>query len=169
MTEGSPFARHPPLRGSVLVIGVGAVGGELADKLARRGISPLGLIDYKVLKQPNISRHSLGAQHRGQPKAEAQAAKIRLDFPFCDVAGANENFLKMPEAVQRQLVSMFDVVVAATDEPACKRRINEVCLRAGITAVYPAVWTGPGIREGDIGEILWVRPRLHTPCYLCFA
>ena len=35
--------------------------------------------------------------------------------------------------------------------------------------MYPAVWVDPRIRDAEVGEILWVLPGRHTPCYECAA
>jgi molybdopterin/thiamine biosynthesis adenylyltransferase/outer membrane protein assembly factor BamB len=169
VSEEDVYARHRRHTGSVLVIGVGSVGSLLAEELARLGISPLGLVDLDVLETQNIVRHALGDPYLGQPKAPGLADKISREFPLCNVSGVQGDFLKLSEAKQLRLVSEFDLVVAATDSPACQRRINEICVRAQVTAVYPGIWTGAGTGDHDaeIGEILWVRQGGRTPCYLC--
>ena len=59
------------------------------------------------------------------------------------------------------------MVVAATDSPACQRRVNAVALAARKPAAYPAFWVAARIRDAEVGEILWVRPGRQTPCYEC--
>jgi hypothetical protein len=167
--EDRVWARHPRLRGSVLVVGAGAVGGFLAEELARIGFSPLCLVDPDVLAVENLVRHPLGAGDLGLPKAPALAARIRADFPLCAATGLQADFTRLPEDEQRTLVREADVVVAATDSAACQRHVNRVALEVGTPAVFPAVWVDPRIRDAEVGEILWMDPDRTTPCYECAA
>ncbi|WP_165845336.1 ThiF family adenylyltransferase [Streptacidiphilus pinicola] len=173
MTEaGEPaedriWARHRRLTGTVLVVGAGAVGGFLAEELARVGFSPVRLVDPKVLAVENLVRHPLGAPHVGAPKATALAGQIRTAFPPCDAVGRQADFTLLPADEQRALVREADVVVAATDSAACQRQVNAVALEVGRPAVFPAVWVDPRIRDAEVGEILWTDPTRRTPCYEC--
>lgn len=153
----------------MLIVGAGAVGGFLAEELARIGFSPLRLVDPDTLAVENLVRHPLGAPALGQPKAPALAAKIRRDFPPCETTGLRADFLELSPAEQRSLAAQADVVVAATDSVTCQRRINRVALAAGKPAVYPAVWVDSRVRDAEVGEILWVLPGRRTPCYECAA
>jgi hypothetical protein len=153
----------------VLIVGAGAVGGFVAEELARIGFSPLWLVDRDTLAVENLIRHPLGAPALGRPKALALAEKIRRDFPSCDATGRHVDFLGLPADQQQSLVDGADVVVAATDSAACQRHVNRVALAAGRPAAYPAVWVDPRIRDAEVGEILWVLPGRRTPCYECAA
>jgi hypothetical protein len=165
--EDRVWARHHRLSGAVLIVGAGAVGGFLAEELARIGFSPLRLVDRDVLETENLVRHPLGAPRLGQPKAPALAARIRAEFPPCDATGVYADFLDLPDAEQRALVREADVVVAATDSAACQRHVNALALDVGRPAAFPAVWVDPRIRDAEVGEILWVLPDRRTPCYEC--
>ncbi|MFJ5900981.1 HesA/MoeB/ThiF family protein [Streptomyces sp. NPDC093064] len=165
--EDRVWARHHRRTGAVLIVGAGAVGGFLAEELARIGFSPLRLVDPDTLAVENLIRHPLGAPALGRPKALALAAKIRRDFPSCDATGHHTDFLALPADEQRSLVGGADVVVAATDSAVCQRHVNHVALAVGTPAVYPAVWVDPRIRDAEVGEILWVLPGRRTPCYEC--
>ena len=68
---------------------------------------------------------------------------------------------------QLRWVSSVDLVIAATDELDCQRQVNRACLAAETPAVYPAVWVDDRVRPAEVGEVLWVLPGRHTPCYEC--
>ncbi|SEL51302.1 HesA/MoeB/ThiF family protein [Streptacidiphilus jiangxiensis] len=163
------WARHRPLTGAVLVVGAGAVGGFLAEELARIGFSPLVLVDPERLAVENLLRHPLGAPALDRPKAPALAAKIRTDFPPCAATGLQADFTALPADERRALVASADVVVAATDSADCQHAVNLVALQTGTPAVFPGVWVDPRIRDAEVGEILWVDPQRPTPCYACAA
>ena len=165
--EDRVYARHRRRTGAVLIVGAGAVGGFVAEELSRIGVSPLHLVDYKLLQEHHLVRHPLGAESVGLPKASTLAEKIRQDFPLCAATGDDADFLELPEDEQLRLVSRADVVVAATDRIECQRRVNEVCLAAERPAVFPGVWVDPRVRDAEVGEVLWVLPGRHTPCYEC--
>ncbi|MGE5287305.1 MAG: ThiF family adenylyltransferase [Micromonosporaceae bacterium] len=167
--EDRVYARHRRRTGAVLIVGAGAVGGFVAEELARLGFSPIRLVDPDVLEVENLIRHPLGAPALGQPKAPALASKICRDFPLCQATGLDADFLELPAGEQLRLARRADVVVAATDAARCQRRVNEVALAAGKPAVYPAIWVDPRVRDAEVGEILWVRPGRRTPCYECAA
>lgn len=166
-TEDRVFDRHPRRRGAVLIVGAGAVGGLLAVELAPAGISPLVLVDHDQLQVENLIRHPLGADAVGKPKASSLAARIHADRPFCKTKGIDKDFLLLPEAEQRRLVRNADLVVAATDNFECQRQVNRVCFEMEKQAVFPAVWVDPRLRDAEVGEVLWVVPGRHTPCYEC--
>lgn len=167
--EDRVWARHRRRTGSALIVGAGAVGGFLAEELARIGFSPLRLVDPDTLAVENLVRHPLGASDLGRPKAPALAERIRRDFPPCDATGLRGDFLDLPAVEQWSLAAEADVVVAATDSVACQRHVNRLALAVGRPAVYPAVWVDPRIRDAEVGEILWVLPGRRTPCYECAA
>ena len=131
------------------------------------GVSPLGLVDKDILLPENLIRHPLGAEALGEPKASALARKIHNAFPLCDSFGIDTDFLTLSRTRQLRLVSAADVVVAATDMFECQRHINQLCLEAEVSAVYPGVWVDPRMRDAEVGEILWVLAGQHTPCFEC--
>lgn len=168
-SEDRVWARHGRRHGAVLIVGAGAVGGFVAEELSPMGISPLHLVDPDLLAVENLVRHPLGAWAVGMPKASTLAKKIHQDFPPCDAIADDTDFLQLSEEEQLRLVRLADVVVAATDSAACQRRVNHICLRAEKPAVYPAVWVDERVRDAEVGEILWVLPGRHTPCYECWV
>jgi molybdopterin/thiamine biosynthesis adenylyltransferase/outer membrane protein assembly factor BamB len=167
--EDRIFSRHPRLGGAVLIVGAGAVGGLTAQQLTYRGVTRLTIVDYDTVDWDNISRQPYVAGEVGQLKALALAERIPRDFPPCEVIGIPRDFTKMPSDEQRRLVREADVVVAATDEVPCQRRVNQVCLEVEKPAVFPAVWVDRRIRDAEVGEILWVLPGRNTPCYECWV
>jgi len=167
-SEGRFFARDDrPRGGSVLIIGVGSVGSYLADELAYLGIRLLSLVDKENLADENIIRHVLKKPDVGKPKATTLAKEIGAGFPPCTTKGLDVDFLGLDEQDQLGLINQVDLVVGATDNDDCQRRINELCIRTAKPAVYPAFWSGENIIDAEAGHVLRVIPGESGPCYAC--
>jgi molybdopterin-synthase adenylyltransferase len=68
---------------SATVIGVGAIGRQVALQLATLGVGQLQLVDFDVVEQSNITTQGYGVADLGRPKVGATAADIlRLDPDF---------------------------------------------------------------------------------------
>lgn len=85
-------------RANVLVVGCGSLGSSVAELLARAGVGRLTLMDGEVLDWPNISRHALGADQVGQPKAAALAHRLAAAFPHLPGIDAVDEHLTLATA-----------------------------------------------------------------------
>jgi molybdopterin-synthase adenylyltransferase len=113
-----PDWRQPVLTGaSVAVVGVGAVGSEVARLLAQAGVGRLLLCDPDRVQESNLSRGSLfDPQHVGRPKAEVAAEALRARDPDVRVTARVADFrngiglaeLRSADAVLSCLDSMAD-------------------------------------------------------------
>ena len=73
---------------SVLVAGVGALGGVLAETLCRAGVGRLVLVDRDVVEETNLQRQILFTEAdaaAGRPKAHAAADRLRAIDSSTDV------------------------------------------------------------------------------------
>ena len=66
----------PALDVSVVLIGAGALGSQLALNAARGGVRKLTIIDDDFLLPHNLARHGLGREYLGWSKAEALANAV---------------------------------------------------------------------------------------------
>lgn len=98
-TAGSPFSNLNSCH--VMVIGCGALGGQLSVQLAQVGVGKMTLLDPDVLEWQNIGRHVLDMTYVGKNKAEALEIHIRKTFPDFEVTGINKSwrdvFIDSPE------------------------------------------------------------------------
>ena len=70
----------------VAVIGVGGVGGYVAEALARSGIGALVLVDHDVVSITNLNRQIVALESTlGRPKVEVMAERIQDINPECKV------------------------------------------------------------------------------------
>ena len=73
---------QPLENSSVAIVGCGAVGSSLADKLARGGVSDFLMIDPERLEYGNLSRHLLSGNVVGAGKAEELGRWLEMYTPF---------------------------------------------------------------------------------------
>ena len=154
----------PDLRGKhITLIGCGAIGGYLAQALARLGAgsgsgAQLSLIDCGSLESENIGRHCLGMNSLFQPKARALAEQLRQHFPEINVKPVIAEVQTTP--------SLFaaDLVIDATGNEAVSEMLNAYH-RSARKAVPPFLYTW--IRgNGECVQALWVDSKKFG-CYRC--
>ena len=98
----------------VLVVGLGGVGGYVAEQLTRAGIGELTIVDGDVVSQSNMNRQLLALQStQGMPKAEVMAARLRDINPDIKLHVVNQ-FMK-DQALIDHISQPYDFVVDAID------------------------------------------------------
>ncbi|HCS54676.1 MAG TPA: thiamine biosynthesis protein ThiF, partial [Planctomycetaceae bacterium] len=76
----------------VSVIGVGAIGRQVALQLAALGVPQLQLIDFDQVEPTNITTQGYDHQDLGQLKVEATARRIQLLDPTITVTTITDRF-----------------------------------------------------------------------------
>ena len=110
----------------ILVIGVGALGCEIAKDFALMGIGKLILVDLDLIETSNLSRQMLFRPgDEGRPKAEVAAERLREMNPYLKVDFYFEKLQKLPMSIYEEA----DVVVAALDNFNARLDLNKICLR----------------------------------------
>ena len=130
---------------SVMIVGLGAVGGYVLEALARAGVGHFILVDFDVFEETNINRQIL-ALHSSLGKKKIEVAKQRvLDInPECEVETLDMfvNDKTLPELLQIKA----DFVVDAIDALNPKCGLMEGLWRAGrnfISSMGAALKTDP--------------------------
>ena len=115
----------PLERCHVVVIGCGALGGQLAVQLAQAGIGRLTLLDNDVLDWRNVGRHVLDGASVGKNKALALKEAILRRFPDSEVDAFarswEEHFALAPEVFDQA-----DLIISATAEPASNLHLDQL-------------------------------------------
>lgn len=98
----------------VLVVGLGGVGGYVAEQLTRAGIGELTIVDGDVVSQSNMNRQLLALQStQGMPKAEVMAARLKDINPDVKLHVVSQ-FMK-DQALIDLISQPYDFVVDAID------------------------------------------------------
>ena len=161
-TRFAPLGRAGQARleaARVLVVGCGALGGAVAQNLARSGIGRIVLVDRDVVEESNLPRQVLfedrHARERTEKAVAARESLARIGGPT-----QVEAFVEHVDAdnVER-LVRDADLVVDGTDNLETRYLVNDVCVERGSPWIYGGV-------VGSGGLVLPVLPG-RGPCLAC--
>jgi len=112
--------------GCIMIVGVGALGCEIAKDFALMGIGKLILVDLDTIEISNLSRQMLFKPgDEGRPKAEVAAERLKEMNPYLKVEFFFEKLQKLPMSVFEE----SDVIIAALDNFNARLDLNKICLR----------------------------------------
>ena len=141
----------------VLIVGVGGLGVPAALALVRGGIDELALIDPDPVELSNLPRQVIYYEgDRGALKVEAAARHLRALAPATKLT---TYACALDAANAAELIAGSAFVIDATDNPATKFLINDVCVATGTPFAYGGV-------IGMTGQAMTVIPR-RTACLRC--
>lgn len=142
MAESRRFMRTKALLGeegflrlqsaTVMIVGLGAVGGYALEALARAGIGHLILVDFDKVDETNINRQILALSSTiGRPKTEIAAARVKEINPDCRVE-LREVFVNADSLPALLDNAKVDMVVDAIDSLNPKCGLMEALYRRNI-------------------------------------
>jgi molybdopterin/thiamine biosynthesis adenylyltransferase len=126
-------------RSSVLILGIGGLGVEVAKNLAMAGIGRLVLVDLDTIEYSNLNRQILfiGAPE-GSSKAVIAAQRLKELNPFISVEAYNCALQDLPPNIYNEV----DLYIAGLDSIEARSELNrravhnkKILIDAG-TAVY---------------------------------
>lgn len=110
---------------SVIAVGCGSLGSQVAVSLAASGVGNITLIDKEQLSTDNIHRHALGMAQVGENKATALKNHLLARFPHLSIEAVPKDIesviLESPE-----LMHDIDLIVCATGDETLERRLNSL-------------------------------------------
>ena len=117
---------------SVILAGVGAVGGYALEGLVRAGIGRIRVVDADVFSGSNLNRQILATVDTvGRPKAEVACERARSINPGIDIEPMR--VLVDDSTVDGILDSDFDILVDAIDTVRCKISLLRKASETGMT------------------------------------
>jgi molybdopterin/thiamine biosynthesis adenylyltransferase len=142
---------------TVMVVGIGALGNEVAKNLLLLGIGRIVLVDFDDVSTTNLSRSILfRAADSGQPKVSVAATGMKEINPDVKVLPLRGDVVR---EVGLGVFRRVDLVFGCVDNVAARYHLNRRCWRVGIP------WIEGGI-AGHIGSIKAFRPP-SSACYEC--
>src|SRR5271166_48624 len=123
---------------TAVVAGLGALGSNSANLLARAGVGTLRLVDRDIVDWTNLQRQSLFEEEdatRSLPKAEAAVRYLKQVNSAIRYEPFTEDI--NPGNIER-IVAGAAVVVDGLDNFYTRALVNEACVKHGIPWVYGA-------------------------------
>lgn len=118
---------------TVLILGLGGVGGYVAEALARSGVGHLILVDYDMIDITNLNRQII-ASKSNVGKSKVTAWKERID----NISNTKTTIIEM-RITQENITSLFqgsvDYAIDACDAVTIKFEFIKYCLKENIPFV----------------------------------
>jgi molybdopterin/thiamine biosynthesis adenylyltransferase len=137
------------LRSTVAVVGLGGLGGNVVEGLARMGVGRLIVVDGDVFFDHNLNRQILSAE-ADLDVLKTEAAKNRV----AQINAAVEVIACPEEASRENLPRLLDgaeVVVDALDRLPSRLTLQEAAQEMGIPMVHGAI-------AGYLGQVMTIFP-----------
>lgn len=132
---------------SVLLFGIGGVGGYVAEALVRAGIGKITLVDKDVVSESNINRQIIALHSTiGKSKAEVMKERIADINPSCEAVAKNCFFGE--DNAELFDFSEYSYVVDAIDDVKAKILIIERAKAVGVP-VISAMGAGNKLNPSD--------------------
>lgn len=145
---------------SVLIVGLGSFGSNIAVELAKSGIGKFVLVDMDFLELHNIARHQCGINDLGRFKTNAVRDLILQKNPFAKVETYEVSVVKNYQLLHT-LMAKSDLVVCTTDNNTSRFAINQAAITLQTTVVF-----GRAITRAEGGDVFVMKPENKT-CYAC--
>jgi len=144
----------------VLVVGCGAVGSHVAERIASIGVGTIRLIDSECLSVDNIYRHTLGMDSVDDEKSAALAQRLKSHYPHLSIASRVSD-IEIVMLKEEKFVLTADLIIMATGSETLELRLNKV-----LPKDKPRIhaWLEP---LGIGGHILLCPTGCRSGCYQC--
>ena len=137
------------LRSTVAVVGLGGLGGYVAEALARMGVGRLILIDGDVFEEHNLNRQILSAEARlGMHKVEAAQQRI------AEINSAVETMGHAVELTRQNLPRLLegaDLVADGLDRLPTRLILQDGAQALGIPMIHGSI-------AGFLGQVMTIFP-----------
>jgi molybdopterin/thiamine biosynthesis adenylyltransferase len=149
---------HQPNPGSVTVVGAGNIGSHLLALIARMpAVRRVTIVDHGWYDEERNLVQAIAPADLGQPKAEAQAMRLREINPRLQVRAIGERVENVPLGGLRA-----DAIVGCLDSPWARRAVNAIAFRLGIPYIDAGIQA-----DGMLARIHVYNPGTGAPCLEC--
>lgn len=144
----------------VLILGVGGVGGYVAEALVRSNIGKLILVDFDVVDESNINRQIIALESTiGMKKVDVLEKRIKEINSGCEVIKIDrfidlDNYLELFEY-------NIDYFVDACDTMTVKKAVIKECIKRKINFIS-SMGTGNKLDPSKL-EIVDIRKTVNDP------
>lgn len=145
---------------TVAVVGCGALGGEVADILAKAGVGTLELTDFGRLEINNSIRHVLGIDKNGMSKVHGLAQHLAYHNFFISIV---PNIANVFNTEIEYYYKESDIGISTIANDNTEGYINEQAIISNKVMFYARA-----LRGGKFGRIFRVIPG-QDACFYCLS
>ena len=146
-------------KASVLVCGVGGVGGYAVEALARAGVGNIAVLDSDTIHSSNLNRQILATVDTiGKKKVDVAKDRILSVNPMCNVTTFDMFYL--PENADTLPLDKYDFIIDAVDTVSAKLELIVRVKKAGVNIVSSM---GTGNKLGFNFEIVDIKKTSVCP------
>lgn len=143
-------ALRPLKEKHALVLGVGAIGSQIAIDLAKAGIGKLTLVDHECLSVGNVVRHVGTMEDVGLFKVDIVAKQAQAHNPYANIFRVGRYWGNTKEEYIRDALKGVDLIVCAVGHSPTERYTDEIARLMDIPVVYTyasgGAWSGRAFR-----------------------
>lgn len=145
---------------TVAICGLGGLGSNIANSLARVGIGKLILIDFDRVDITNLHRQQYKANQIGQYKTDALSENLKEIAPYIEIETHTE---RVTEENAVRLLQGADIICEAFDNAECKAMLTNLVLEE-----MPDKYLVAASGMAGFGSVNSIRTRKVTSkFYLC--
>jgi len=137
------------LRSTVAVIGLGGLGGNVVEGLARMGVGRIIAVDGDTFVDHNLNRQLL-SEEAALTRSKAEVARARVAAINAAVEVVAHAVHLTPQNVE-ELLGGADVVVDALDRLPARLMLQDGAQRLGIPLIHGAI-------AGYVGQVMTILP-----------
>ncbi len=106
---------------TVVVVGIGGLGTEVAKNLAMAGVGTLHLIDLDIIEYSNLNRQILFSDaNEGEPKSKVAARTLKQINPYSRYIWHHSNL----EDIDPEIYVSADLLISGLDSVAARGELN---------------------------------------------
>lgn len=147
-------------KSTILVIGLGGVGGYVVESLVRSGIGKIIIVDKDTVEETNINRQIIALNSTiGLNKTDEFEKRIKDINPDCEIKKITDFILK--DNIDLLFEEKIDYLVDACDTTTTKKLIIDECLKRDIPFIT-CMGTGNRFDPSKL-EIIDIRKTSNDP------
>lgn len=123
-------------RSSVLLLGCGSLGSQVAVRLAQTGVGAIRLVDPQLLAPANVGRHALGVNAVGEFKARALSADLRQRFPHMRISEGFTHTWQELLATRPEIFAEANLIVACLGDWGADGQLGEWQTQSARPIIY---------------------------------
>ncbi|MHA2223635.1 MAG: ThiF family adenylyltransferase [Candidatus Hodarchaeales archaeon] len=142
---------------TILIVGIGGTGSEVAKNLALLGIGSLILVDADTIEFSNLNRQMLFREENvGQKKAETASNRLRELFnPDIKIVSYSDPIQNIPQKIFHE----SDIIAGCVDNFLARQFLNSMAIEQNKPFIDSAT-------DGFLGQVQYIKLN-ETACLAC--